>query len=133
MCHEGSSPDKVFIVIIFVFRCNPAKQNSLSIQFKSTSCIISSAVKCIILWCNPWTIQALAHTINHFASVTVFCHNMIPPVTDFKQVWHFMHGIKVRCPEITFKLPVFQILGSKFNSSSCLSCFWTLQSCSKNQ
>ena len=29
-------------------------------------------------------------------------------------------------PEISFELPVFQVFGCEFNSSSCLSCLWSL-------
>ena len=42
-------------IIILILGSNPAKEDSLSVQFKSTSCIIRSAVKCIIFRCDPWT------------------------------------------------------------------------------
>ena len=84
MCHKCSCPDEVIVIIILILGSNPAKEDSLSVQFKSTSCIIRSAVKCIIFRCDPWTFQTLAHTVYHFTSVTVFCHNMIPPVTNLK-------------------------------------------------
>ena len=46
-------------IIILILGSNPAKEDSLSVQFKSTSCIIRSAVKCIIFRCDPWTSRLL--------------------------------------------------------------------------
>ena len=74
-----------------------------------------------------------AHAVDDLVLVAVLRVDQVPPIANFKNVWHFEHGVEAGGPEVALELPVLEVLRRKVNEPASLEGFGGVVSLTRAQ
>ena len=133
MRHKRATPKPVGPVIVVLARGDPAGQNPARSVEGGPSGVIRPPVEGVISRLLPRTVEIAAHAVDDLVLVAVLRVDQVPPIANFKNVWHFEHGVEAGGPEVALELPVLEVLRRKVNEPASLEGFGGVVSLTRAQ